>query len=178
MPKGIMDISYTAKPKLNAGDGKDIPRLIKELESMHGVAITLQDEKGRMVPVRVNSSTLKLEVFRNNKWATPATEATATTDTPVVDTSNTLRVSKAGQSPYNIGDSDRVVVCDFAGAGVVNLPRARGRGRVIYIKNIGSATATISAQSTETIEGAATKALSQWDTIRVIDYKQGEWLII
>ena len=64
--------SETKQPTLSSrllveGDN-ELVALVKELDRLHGAAVVLQDEKGRNVPVRINTSTLGVEVYRGAAW--------------------------------------------------------------------------------------------------------------
>lgn len=68
----MANASETKQPTLSSrllveGDN-ELVALVKELDRLHGAAVVLQDEKGRNVPVRINTSTLGVEVYRGAAW--------------------------------------------------------------------------------------------------------------
>jgi len=71
----------TKQPALSSrllveGDS-ELVALVKELDRLHGAAVVIQDDKGRNVPVRVNTSTLGMEVYRGGKWQPVGSQAGA-----------------------------------------------------------------------------------------------------
>lgn len=77
---------------------------------------------------------------------------------------------------YNIEDTDEVVRCD--GTFTVTLPAATGSGAVYIVKNIGTGTITLAAQSGETIDGDASVAIVPTDWYTVIDAAPAVWNVI
>lgn len=74
--------------------------------------------------------------------------------------------------------TDDVIVCNKGTAMTVNLLAATGTGRQRIVKNIGAGVVTVDANSSETIDGATTQALSQWDAMQIVDYASGKWVIV
>lgn len=75
-----------------------------------------------------------------------------------------------------LGANDEVVLCN--GTFTVTLPPAAGSlGKIYVIKNIGSGTITIDANSSETIDNATTKVLYQYESKQVAS-DGSEWWII
>lgn len=84
-----------------------------------------------------------------------------------------------GDSPYSVGAADHLVVCDAAsGAITVNLPALSGNeGRVITVKKTDNAAnnVTLDGDSSETIDGATTYALTtQYDSVTLVA-SSSEW---
>jgi hypothetical protein len=79
---------------------------------------------------------------------------------------------------YNVVNGDAVIVCNKGSAMTVNLQAASGSGRVLEIKNIGAGTVTVDGASSETIDGAGTKDVTQWQSLRIVDYASGAWAIL
>jgi len=77
-----------------------------------------------------------------------------------------------------LDDTNDVVVCDKSSAMTVDLPEATGSGRRYIIKNINTGTVTVDPDSTETIDGASSYDIPQWESITVVDYASGKWVII
>ena len=84
---------------------------------------------------------------------------------PVLTTKESI---KTVNTAYTASVSDRVLLC--SGTITVTLPPASSAaGTVLTIKNVGTGAITIDGYSAETIDGAATKALSsQYDSCRII----------
>lgn len=68
----MQDKSSTTKPMLASRfltEGEPaIVDLVKEIEKLHGAAVVIQDDKGRMIPVRINMSSFSLEAYIGNEW--------------------------------------------------------------------------------------------------------------
>ena len=66
------NVSEIQKPKITSRtliEGDDnLVAFAKEVESMHGATITMQDHKGRQRPVRITTDTLRHEVYINGTW--------------------------------------------------------------------------------------------------------------
>lgn len=84
-------------------------------------------------------------------------------------------VAKTGA--YTATAQDDVILCN--GTFTVTLPTAVGIvGKVYHIKNNGVGTVTVDGDSSETIDGTTTKALSsQYDSISVVSDGSG-WAIL
>jgi hypothetical protein len=67
------------------------------------------------------------------------------------------------------------IICNKATAMTVNLPPATGSGRHYYIKNVGAGVVTVDGNASETIDGATTKTISQFESLEIIDYANGVW---
>jgi hypothetical protein len=76
-------------------------------------------------------------------------------------------VTKTGA--YTATNDDYVIDCT-SGTFTVTLPASSGRtGRILIIKNSGAGTITVDGNASETIDGAATYAISvQYGTIQII----------
>lgn len=79
---------------------------------------------------------------------------------------------------YSATTSDHVLVCNKGTAMTINLPAATGTGRDLVIKNIGAGVVTVDGDGAETIDGETTQALSQWDSMTIVDKSAGNWVII
>ena len=94
-----MRTSRTQKPSLvsnlkTSGD-RELAGLVQELDRMHGAAIALQDQQGRMVTVRWNTSTNRMEVFSGGRWIASAVSPSPVNAVPAVS----VGVSSAPASP-------------------------------------------------------------------------------
>jgi hypothetical protein len=78
---------------------------------------------------------------------------------------------------YSVAATDYVIVCNSATGFTVTLPTAAATGRILIVKNINTGNITIS-KSGDTIDGAASQVLSQWDAITLCDYAANAWIII
>jgi len=72
--------------------------------------------------------------------------------------------------------TDHIVDCT-TGTFTVTLPAAGTAGREFVVKNSGTGTITLDADSTELIDNSETQALQQWDSLTVVDTGTG-WIII
>lgn len=74
---------------------------------------------------------------------------------------------------------NHVVIFDGMGDRTETLPPATGSGRVLVYKNrSGAFTWTLDGDGSETIDGAATLALTANQCVTVIDYTTGQWAVI
>ncbi len=72
-----------------------------------------------------------------------------------------------------------MVIFDGMGERTETLPPATGSGRVLVYKNrSGTFTWTLDGDGSETIDGAATLALTANQCVTVIDYATGQWAVI
>ena len=96
-----------------------------------------------------------------------------------VDFDGTLTFStRTETATYTVAAGDYVINCNKTSAMTVNLPAASGSGRILVIKNINTGVVTVDGNSGDTIDGETTQALNQWDSMTVIDYVVGGWVII
>jgi hypothetical protein len=79
---------------------------------------------------------------------------------------------------YTATSADNVIVCDSAGSITITLPVAIGKGKEFNVKSLGTGTTWIDGNAAETIDGAASVAVYQYDSITVVDYTAGSWVII
>jgi hypothetical protein len=85
-------------------------------------------------------------------------------------------------SDYEMGTTDFAVI--VSGKVKVTLPPATTSvGMIVFVKNTSTSTVTIEAykegSETDTIEGAATKALTkQYDSLQLISNGRDEWLVL
>jgi hypothetical protein len=70
------------------------------------------------------------------------------------------------------------LVCNSSQPVIVTLTATTKSGGGHYIKNIGSGTATVTPHEGDTIDGAATIVLAQYDCIFIMDYAVGNWIIV
>lgn len=80
-------------------------------------------------------------------------------------------------STYTAKSNDEVIECN--GTFTVTLPTASDiKGKIYYIKNIGSGTITVDGDGSETIDGSATQSLSsQYDAIQIYS-NNFNWFIL
>ncbi len=79
---------------------------------------------------------------------------------------------------YTISDYDYLITSNVTNGTTTYLPAAISSGRVLIFKNINTATLTIDGNDTETIDGLTTTALTQWQSIQLIDYMASAWVRI
>jgi len=77
---------------------------------------------------------------------------------------------------YTLTDLDCVVV--FTATASATLPLATGSGQIYYIKNVGTGTVTITRSGSNTIDNETTQPISQWESVTLVDYLSGKWIII
>lgn len=78
---------------------------------------------------------------------------------------------------YTALASDFLIVCNKGSAMDIELPTATGSNKLYKIKNIGAGVVTVNGYAAEVIDSANTKTLAQWDSLEIIDYAAGKWLI-
>ena len=80
---------------------------------------------------------------------------------------------------YTILPTDDVVVGNQPTEDItITLPLATGSGKSYQIKNINTSTVIVDGNGSETLDGALTKTLNQWESIIVVDRATGAWAII
>lgn len=79
---------------------------------------------------------------------------------------------------YTAAANDEVIVCNKTTAMTITLPAATGSGQTYSIKNINTGAVTIDGNSADTIDGALTQIIYQWEGIRVHDYAANAWVVI
>ena len=73
---------------------------------------------------------------------------------------------------------ERVVVVDSGAAATVTLPAATGSGQVVAISSVGAGAVTVDGDGSETINGALTQTIYQYEAITVCDYASGAWTVL
>lgn len=73
---------------------------------------------------------------------------------------------------------DQLIVANKPTAMTVNLLAATGSGRVLHIKNIGAGAVTVDGDSGDTIDSETTQVLNLGDSMTLVDYVAGGWVII
>jgi hypothetical protein len=98
--------------------------------------------------------------------------------TGVINFSNSIELPYVTKTAnYTLTDSDYTVNCT-ANTFTVTLPTAVGiTGRIYNVKNSGTGLITLDAHSTETIDGALTQDISQWESLQVQSTSTG-WIIL
>lgn len=81
-------------------------------------------------------------------------------------------------STYSLAATDPTIICDSTSAFSINLYPATGSGNKHTIKNINTGIITVDGNSSEIIDGELTQTLGQWDSIDIIDYASGKWIIV
>lgn len=74
--------------------------------------------------------------------------------------------------------ADGLIVCNKATAMTVTLLAATGSGRERTIKSIGLGVVTVDGAGAETIDGQTTQTLNQHDSMTIVDYTTGAWVIV
>jgi hypothetical protein len=78
---------------------------------------------------------------------------------------------------YTAATAVDMVVCDSAVAMTVTLPVASGSGKGFNIKNVNSGAAVIVPNGSDTIDGASSQTVNQWNNMYIIDYQSNKWAI-
>lgn len=87
---------------------------------------------------------------------------------------NSVETSDYAMTPSTTG---RVIITNKTTAITVTLPAATGTGRVLTVKNINLGVCTVEGNGTETIDGNLNVTLNQWDSVTVLDYATGKWIV-
>ena len=106
--------------------------------------------------------------------------------TPVVQQSGSIKTALANlglvvngwyvpsvattSATYTIGTANEYLICNSGTTFSVNLPLAIGSYREYLIKNVGSATVTLTANTADRIDGQATASINQYEAIKVMDF--------
>lgn len=77
-----------------------------------------------------------------------------------------------------LSETDQVLVCDKATAMSVTLPDATASGKMFRVKSINTGVVTLTADTGDTIDGETTQPINRWDSISVVDYTSGKWVIV
>lgn len=73
---------------------------------------------------------------------------------------------------------DEMIVCNKGSAMTVNLLAATGSWRELKISNVGTGAVTVDGYSTNTINGETTQTVNQRESITLVDYASGAWVIV
>lgn len=79
---------------------------------------------------------------------------------------------------YTATSADDVIVCDSSGSITITLPLATGKGKTFSVKSIGTGATWIDGNSAETIDGSLSQVIYQYESITIVDYITGSWVII
>lgn len=105
--------------------------------------------------------------FNSNVWVSD-----------VLDTNGRILNTVTKTADYTATVNDDVIVANKATAITITLPAATGSGRRFIVKSIGVGACTIDGDGADTIDGAATAVLTQWDAAQLIDYASNAWIIV
>jgi hypothetical protein len=85
--------------------------------------------------------------------------------------------SKSGT--YTATDSDYIINCT-SGTFQVSLPASASvvAGKIYNVKNSGAGVITVAANGAETIDGANTRTLNQYDNVVVANTATGSWIVL
>jgi hypothetical protein len=82
---------------------------------------------------------------------------------------------------YVITAADQVIIGNSTTAFAITLPPATGSGAQYSVKNVNTGVVTLTADTTgtaDTIDGATTVALAQYEGVVVVDYISNKWAIL
>jgi len=83
------------------------------------------------------------------------------------------------ESTSDITRMNQFLVCNSSDPIVLSLKRkATGTACGYYIKNVGSGTVTVTPVVNDFIDGSATRGLSQYESIYIIDYSLNNWIVV
>jgi hypothetical protein len=74
--------------------------------------------------------------------------------------------------------NDKITICESTTPFTLSIHAASGIGTKHTITNAGTGTITLDPTGSETINGATTKTLVQWETVELYDYDVGKWVIV
>ena len=129
--------------------------------------------------VNINNSTSVNQVLDEDDMATNSAMALATQQSikAYTDASILSKPYVAKTGTYTASATDYTIDCT-ANTFTVTLPTAVGiTGRVYIIKNSGTGTITVDGNASETIDGATTVTLNQYDHVKVQSNGVG-WIVI
>jgi hypothetical protein len=87
-------------------------------------------------------------------------------------------------TPYSVLNLDGYVVCNYAGATVLNLPSATGSGHVYYFQNLSGYSCTLTPNGGDTIDGKSVWAMSKnsgpahLNSLTIIDFASATWHVL
>jgi hypothetical protein len=140
-----------------------------------GDTLTLSAGSGLDITGTAASDTV---AFALNAAAQAAVTASHARSHSVVGTSDHTFPVTVQTTTYSATAANYLIVCNSTTAFTVNLPAATGSGCTLRIKNINTGVITVDGASAETIDGIATQTLGQFDSITIVDYAAGVWVII
>lgn len=73
---------------------------------------------------------------------------------------------------------DKFYSCADSSASVQTLPAATGSNRRITVENTGTGLLTLDGNGSETINGATTQVLGQYQSATLRDFASGKWIIM
>lgn len=77
-----------------------------------------------------------------------------------------------------ITSTDDVIICNGTATITMTLPAATGTGKIYFIKDVSTYSVVVDGNSSDTIDGMLTQTISSWDSIMIIDYATGKWVIL
>lgn len=88
-----------------------------------------------------------------------------------------LAVFSIKTTTYTTLATDKIILGNHASTPfTVTLIAATGSGRIQEFVNVGAAAMTLDGNSSETINGATTLVLAQWEGAKLLDYGSGTWV--
>ena len=104
------------------------------------------------------------------------TDETATFTGDVTTGGGRVRSVTSVSATHTAAAGEDIIIAT-ANTFTVTLPAIGQTGRTFTIKNAGSGTVTVDGDGAETIDGAATQALAQYDSITVVD-NSSDWSLL
>jgi hypothetical protein len=97
-------------------------------------------------------------------------------DTTSTSPGNTLAITLISNT-YSVKSTDELIVASSSGYDVT-LPPATGTGRLLWVKYVGSGTINVDGSNSDTLDGASSQSLLQYDSLMVSDYLTGAWAVL
>jgi hypothetical protein len=135
-------------------------------------ALQSNDTNGRLVFIdTTNAGNIALEIV-------PTATGPVNIYRPLVTSSGVTGKVSVVTDTVNLDASYETVVCNKGTAMSVNLPAvASSTGRKYTIKNKGAGVVTVDGNGAELIDNAATQALNQWQSLRIVS-DGAIWVIV
>ena len=73
--------------------------------------------------------------------------------------------------------SDEIIICDGTDI-TLTLLEATGSNTILHIKNINTTDLIVEGDGADTIDDELNQTLSQWESMMILDYAVGVWLIL
>lgn len=127
--------------------------------------------------VNIADSTSEKIILSANTYKTNTSGAFKDSGTDTINDLITMQ-SITTTTAYTISTPNYLIIYNLASGTETTMPSATGSGRVYHLKNIGIGDLTISASTGQLIDGQGSQVITQWDSVGLMDYASGSWVII